>query len=48
MTVTYGDTLANCTGYTVLNKSTIVNYELGWMQKAVFMAIRVLTFAWHE
>jgi len=41
----YGNILANCTGYTVLNNSTIVNHELGWMQKAVIMAIFVSAFA---
>jgi len=46
MALNYGSILANRTGYTALNKSTIVNHELGWMQKAVIMAICVSTFAW--
>jgi hypothetical protein len=46
MALNYGNILANRTGYTVLNKSTIVNHELESMQKAVITAIRVPAFAW--
>ena len=45
MALNYGNILANRTGYTVPNNSTIVNHELGWMQKAVIMAIFVSAFA---
>jgi hypothetical protein len=46
MTLNYVNILANRTGYTALNKSTIVNHELGWMQETVIMAICVPAFAW--
>jgi hypothetical protein len=46
MALNYENILANRTDYTALNKSTIVNHKLGWMQKAVIMAICVPAFAW--